>query len=320
MKVFIVGEFSKGALAVSYLSAFKKLGNEVIKFDIGSRAISRFSFFVTPNLNKAFINGVLREKPDLVFVIKGAFILPETLNYIKDKLNTKLYCFNPDNPFNLNKGASNENIRKSIQFYDCYFIWGKFLIPEILKAGAKKVEYLPFAHDPELHYPVKVTEEEKKLFGSDIAFIGSYDKDREEFLMNLADYDLAIWGNGWNKLSLLSPLRKKWKGRDVIGEDFSKVCNASKIILNHIRKQNGNAHNMRTFEIPACGGFMLTKYTEEQCKLFNENKDIACYTNIDDLKNKLNKYLKDDKSRIEIAVSGNNKVSTYTYLNCAKQI
>lgn len=320
MRIFLVAEFSHGALGASYSSVFQKLRNNVIEFDITSRMKFPFSLFQVFDLNKAFIKQALNEKPDLIFIIKGAFILPETLNYIKNKINTKLYCFNPDNPFNLNKGASNENIRKSIPFYDCYFIWGKFLIPELLKAGAKKVEYLPFAYDPELHYPVTVTEEEKKIYGSDIAFIGSYDKEREEFLLNLIDYNLAIWGSGWNKLPFFSPLRKKWKGRNAIGEDFSKVCNASKIILNHIRVQNGNAHNMRTFEIPACGGFMLTEYTEEQCEFFEEDKEVVYFSDIEELKEKVNYYLTNNELRKQIFQAGHNKVMKYSYMERAKTI
>ncbi len=329
MKVFLVGEFSFGALGASYSNAFEKLGHEVFNFDL-IKEFNKVSPFSTnryfnrlfgrlfyPVINKILLDKVKQNKPDLVFIIKGNYIFPETLHYIKDKFNTKLYCFNPDNPFNLNSAASNDFIRKSIPFYDCYFIWGRSLIPELKNAGAQRVEYLPFAHDPELHYPVGVLGKEKKIFGSDIAFIGSYDKEREEFLMNLTNYDLAIWGCGWEK-SL--KLKRHWKKRHIMGEDFSKVCNASKIILNHIRTQNGNAHNMKTFEIPACGGFVVTKRTEEQCEFFKENEDILCFSNVDELKSIINHYLAENKLRVEIAQSAYNKVRQHTYLERAKRV
>ena len=320
MKIFLVAEFSHGALGTSYSSVFKNLGNDVIEFNINSKTGFLSPFLKTINLNKIFISKVLEVKPDLIFIIKGSFISPETLKEIKNRISVSLFCFNPDNPFNLNKGASNENIRKCIPLYDCYFIWGKFLIPQLLKAGAKRAEYLPFAYDPELHYPVSVNEEEKKIFGNDIAFIGSYDKEREEFLLNLIDYALAIWGNGWNKLPIFSPLRKKWKGRDAIGEDFSKVCSASKIILNHIRAQNGNAHNMKTFEIPACGGFMLTNRTKEQCGFFEEGKEICCFETPDELKNKIKQFLNNYETRKNISKNAYDKVQKHSYNVRIKEI
>ncbi len=325
MKVLIVAEFTEGALGVSYSNAFKKNGCEVYNFDLinefnkvnpfsANRYLnSLFGYLFYPAVNKRLLDEVKLNKPDLVFIIKGAFVFPGTLIDIKNKTNSLLFCFNPDNPFNFNKGASNKNIRESIPYYDCYFIWGKFLIPELIKVGAKRVQYLPFAYDPELHYPVKVGEEEKKMFGSDIAFIGSYDKEREKFLMSLVDYDLAIWGNGWDKLSLFSPLKKKWKDRDVIGEDFSKVCNSSKIVLNHIRKQNNSAHNMKTFEIPACKGFMLTMRTKEQCEFFEEGKDIACFETPEELRSKIKQFLNDLEARNNMRENVYKKVQKHSY-------
>ena len=325
MKILFVGNFFPGSLEVSYLNAFKKTNYDIVTFDyqqeyesINPFANNRYanrllSGFYNKLLNEKFLKCVKFTNPDLLFIVKGSFIFPETLKKIKEKENIVLFNFNPDNPFNKNRGASNNLIRKSMPYYDIYFIWGKFLIPELLKAGAKKVEYLPFACDTELHYPVLVNQEEKRFYTSDVAFIGSWDKEREEFLLNLVDYNLAIWGNGWEKLNWNSPLRKKWKKKDVIGEEFSKVCNASKIVLNHIRKQNGDSHNMRTFEVPACGGFVLTKKTTEQLDFFEDGKEITCYEDMDDLKKEINFYLENEELRKKIAINGNKKALTHTY-------
>ena len=332
MKILLVGEFSFGSLGSSYSTGFKKLGQEIIKFDFVQESKMLNPFSVNKYLNKLFghlynyqINQRLLEKiktikPELILVLKGTSIYPEILMKIKENPKTILFCFNPDNPFNLFVGASNDLIRKSIPLYDCYFIWGKFLIPKLIEAGAKKVEYLPFAYDTELHYPVDLSNEDKTVYGSDIAFIGSYDKEREEFLMNLIGYDLAIWGNGWNRLSLFSPLRKNWKSRDAIGKDFSKICNASKIILNHIRKQNGNAHNMKTFEIPACKGFMLTTRTKEQCEFFEEGKDIACFETQEELKDKIKQSLNDSKVRQSMSENAYKKIQGHSYDVRVKEI
>lgn len=324
MKVFIVGNFKYGNLETSYLNAFEAIGCEVIKFDEKNECIVNlkglFNSWFIPILNKKLISEIKLYKPELILVIKGSFILPETLIEIKKNNNVILCIFNPDNPFNLNKGASNDLIRKSIPYYDFYFIWGKFLIPKLKEAGVRNVEYLPFAFDPLLHFPIDVMEEKKKIYGSDIAFIGSWDKEREEWLECLEEYDLVIWGGNWEKLKWNSPLRKKWKGRTVIGKDFADVCNSSKIVLNLIRKQNADAHNMRTFEVPACKGFMLTKRTKEQCEFFDEEKEIVCFETKEELRMKVDKYLCNDSKRSQISMAGNKKVQSHTYFNRAKKI
>ena len=332
MKTLLVGEFGYGTLGLSYFNALKKLGCDIFQFDLMEEyktlnplVRNKYAARVLGNLlykkvNERLLDIVSLYKPEIVFIIKGALIFPDTLRKIKEKINPLILNFNPDNPFNINRGASNNLIRKSIPIYDCYFTWGKFLIPELKKVGAKQVEYLPFAYDQKLHYPLTISEEEKNIYGSDVAFIGSWDKEREEWLQNLSDYDLAIWGNAWGKLKHGSQLKKKWKGREVVGEDFSKVCNASKIVLNLIRKQNGNAHNMRTFEVPACQGFMLTTRTEEQCRLFTEDREIACFGTPEELKMKIDYYLSQDELRSNISSNAYKKVKAHTYFERAKQI
>ena len=332
MKILLVGSFLEGSLESSFYSAFVKLGYEIDKFIFLEeyKKVNPFAQYKYFNylcsqyfyslINQKLLKKIKLSQPELVLVIKGEFIFPETLCQIQQQTTALLYNFNPDNCFKMARGASNDLIRKSIPFYDCYFVWGQFLIPELKRAEAKRVEYLPFAYDPELHYPVQLTEQEKNIYGSDVAFIGTWDKEREKWLENLRDYDLAIWGNSWEKLRIGSPLRKKWRDRAVIGEEFSKVCNASKIVLNLVRKQNKDANNMRTFEVPACGGFMLATRTKEQCEFFTEGKEIECFDSIEELKVKINNYLCKDRERKAIAANAHDKASTHTYAQRAKKI
>ena len=332
MKILFVGEFPFGSLGSSYFRAFERLGYEVFKFDLVEEYKMSNPFSANRYLNKLFghlyykdINEKLLEeigivKPELILVIKGACLFPETLIKTKNRFKSLLFCFNPDNPFNIYIGASNDLIRKSISLYDCYLIWGKFLLPQLIEAGAKHVEYLPFAYDPELHYPISLSDEDKATFESDIAFMGSWDKEREWWLEKIDKYDLAIWGNGWEKLGKKSPLRKKWKGKAVIGEDFSKVCTGSKIVLNLIRKQNQNAHNMRTFEVPAAKGFMLTTRTKEQCEFFEEGKEIECFETPEELENKIKQLLNDCEVRSSMSENANKKVQHHSYDMRVKEI
>lgn len=332
MKILLISEFPKGSLGLSYYNAFKQIGCDVSRFDLVKeyQSINPFAKYKYVNwildnffcsvLNSKLLERVKALNPELVFVIKGIFISPQTLKKVKELNNIVLINFNPDNPFNLNRGASNNLIRSAIPYYDCYFTWGKFLVPQLKSAGAKCVEYLPFAYDPTLHYPMNISNDEKNIYGSDIAFIGSWDKEREECLEQVQSYDIAIWGNSWEKLKTGSPLRRKWKERDVIGEDFAKVCSASKIILNLVRKQNDNAHNMRTFEIPACKGFMLTVRTVEQCEFFEEGKDISCFEDPNELKVKIDEFLKNENAIERFKMEANKKVQVHTYFERAKRI
>ena len=116
-------------------------------------------------------------------------------------------------------------------------------------------------------------------------------------------------------------LKKKWIPVSARGKDYVKVCKASKIILNFLRKQNLGSHNMRTFEVPGCGGFLLTLRSEEQLEFFEEEKEIACFSTLEELQDKIKFYLPREELRHKIAEAAHMKVAQgHTYLDRAKRV
>ncbi len=332
IKILITGGRFKWGLTDSFSRAFQKLGCEVSIFDNEKLYKKQLSFlknkythrlfwklFSIP-LQNEFIRTVGKEKPDLVLVLKGWYFKPETLKKIrKGNPQIKLFCFNTDSPFNTwDFGNSNDWIRKSISLYDVYFIWGKFLIEKLKKAGAKRVEYLPFAYDSDLRYPVKVSKKERKFYGSDIAFIGTWSKEREWWLNHLLGYDLAIWGGFWQKAN--DKLRKKLRKEEFIGEGFSKVCNSSKIIVDILRRQMVPAHSVKTFEIPVCKGFFLCNKGGELSDFFEEGKEIVTFNNPEEMIDKINFYLNKEGLRKKITEAAYQKVQGHSCLTRAKKI
>ena len=54
-----------------------------------------------------------------------------------------------------------------------------------------------------------------------------------------------------------------------------------------MRLQDKNSHNMKSFEIPALGGLMLTNFSREQMLFFEQNKECFMYKNKKDFINKI---------------------------------
>lgn len=308
MKILISGSLSEYSANWSFVKAFRRLGYETILIDDEREYWNNFPFttsklfrrishrlfwkILSKKINDLLLIKVKEIKPDLILIIKGWFYSPKIIKKIKEvEPNSKLICFYWDNPFNTwHHSTSNNWVRESIPFYDFYFIPKRFLLKKLEEQGAKKVFYLPCGCDPEVHYPIEVKDlREKEYYGSDIAFIGTWDKEREWWLSHLVDYNLKIWGNDWNRAN--RKLQSKWMKKPAYGEEFAKICSASKIILNIIRKQDKTSHNMKTFEIPACKGFILSNYEEEAVEFFPENTVAVYYKNVDDLKTKINFYL-----------------------------
>jgi spore maturation protein CgeB len=76
----------------------------------------------------------------------------------------------------------------------------------------------------------------------------------------------------------------------------------------------GDETTTRTYEIPACGGFMLHERTDEVLELFEEGKEMACFGSIQELAEKINFYLAHPEERESIARAGYERcVPAYSY-------
>lgn len=276
--------------------------------------------YLSNRFSRRFINLSLTAKPDLILVVYGRLIRKSALIELKNSFNTKIYNFYGEdflNPLNTTK-----ILKDSAHKYDHFFTTKSFNVPELKSLGINNVTYLPCGYLPSCHYPVQVSANDKIKFGSDLVFIGTWENDRANTMEGLLNFDLGIWGNLWEKLPATSNLRKHVRGTAVYCEEMSKVINSSKICLSFLRKGNRDQHTQRTFEIPACGGFQLSERTEEVLGFFREGDEIECFSTIDELINKLNYYLKNEKARIQIAKKGHMRLITnrYSYIDRLKFI
>ena len=265
-------------------------------------------------MNQAFEEAARKYRPALVIVFKGLGIYPETLNRLRSHLDCVVVNFNGDDPHNLY--SSNNNVLKAIPFYDCVFTWSKRLIPVLLEDGARRAEHLSFGCDPDVSKEVSITTSDRVRYGSDVVFVGVWDKERERNLEGLSDLDLSIWGPYWNRVSKRSVLAKRIRGGLVDLSVMTKIYRSSKVVLNLMRLQNDSSHNMKTFEIPAMGGFMLAPRTIEHMELFEEGREVAFYENSKEMREKAIHYINNDEERENMLCLAHQKVILdHTYIH-----
>ncbi len=179
------------------------------------------------------------------------------------------------------------------------------IINDVIKAGCTNVVYVPFGYKPTVHFPEPPnTSAEHRRFDSEVAFVGGCDSDRAPLVRGLVkaipDLNLALYGGFWNR----SPtLRRYWRGL-AFGRDFRMAMGGAKIALNLVRRANRDGHVMRSFEIPACGGFMLAERTAEHLAFFGENRECAYFDTLNELVGQIRHYLTKEEERSAIALEG----------------
>ena len=323
MKVLISGAFWNGSLEESYARAFEEIGWKVVRFDWdkyrSSHPLTFMAFTdkllrsrLADRVGKWFTAAVQDARPDLVLVIKGRMISPETLLETKRILSDRLLVnFNPDSPWE--PANSSRRLLESIPIYDAHFTWNKQLIPRFESVGTKKVFYLPFAYDPVLHHPLK-TDLPKVLY--DAFFVGTYTPEGDELLGTLGNSKIGIVGNDWRRAKFIL---KNWIiSNAVYGDDAVRVLGRGACCINILRAQNATSHNMRTFEIPATANPMLTTRSEEQSEFFVEGNEMECFASSDELLTKVRMLASDRDHARMIAKNGYERVREETYAKRAR--
>lgn len=335
MRIMLVGSQAPGALERYCARGLKQLGHDLLSFDRHAELEAKARFSQTPVLyeleqiplrrgfNKRLLQSAEQFQPDLVFIVKGIEIYPDTVGQLST-LHSKpiLINWNPDSPFDYETANTNKNIIQAIPLYDVYFIWDADLFQPLKEARAKQPEYLPFAYDPEAHAPAVLSDTERAKHACDVCFVGGYTAQRAHFLEALTEFDLQVYGTGWERVAPESPLRKhiinEWRGEG----DMAKVLGAATITLNFIREQNGQAHNMRTFEAPAMGAFMLSTKTRDQQKWLPAGVGAAYFADVQSLKAQVAYYIQHAGEAAQIAAEGHRLITTggHSYTDRMQQV
>ncbi|WP_229768150.1 CgeB family protein [Sulfodiicoccus acidiphilus] len=175
-----------------------------------------------------------------------------------------------------------------------------------IRMNASKVITLRWACDPHFHRPISSA----KLY--DVSFVGTFYPNRWKTMRKLK-VKPHVFGSLWF-------LKVGHHHPPVYGEDYVSVINSTKVNLNihHPVDLTADSPNMRTFEVAGSGGFLLTERMDCLGKLFRR---IETYSGVEELNEKIEYYLRDDKEREEIALGlREDCLERHTYLHRAQEL
>jgi spore maturation protein CgeB len=289
-------------------------------FIIPGRIRQRFAFLQEwdlKRLNNKLSRLAANKKFDLCMVVGGYRVLPETLAEMK-KRGLPLILWTTDAPINFG------NIIKTAPIYDYVFCAGTEAVEILKNNGISKLSWLPFACDPEYHRPIELSGAEKRKYGKDIVFVGSFYPNRARVLESITDLDISVLGPNWNKLDKDSPLRKKTASTKVNYDEWVRIYNASKIVMS-IHFDDGktpcNQASPRLYEALACGSFVMADEQKDAKALFEDGEHLVFFKNEKDLRDKIIYYLDHPEERQRIALKGREEViKKHTYTHRIKEM
>lgn len=266
---------------------------------------------IKKTMNEIIEHGLEDFTPDIIFGYEYSFLEDEKCKNVIQESECKNFAF-----YFAHEPKQNKFLYEQIkELNPKIFVWDKDFTEEFknsfylpLAASPRKyhTEFegfkhtITFAGDPSCENCQNILTELVKVFKNKIS-IFSTQKDFKKSVEIIKSKKLL-------ENDELKTYSKCWKGFLKSEQELAKVYNSSKINLN-ITNSGKSSINYRVFEILASGGFLLTDEREDLKEYFKISKQLETYSNIEDLIDKINFYLKNLNIAQKIAQLGKFEVA-----------
>lgn len=245
--------------------------------------------------NHQVLEQVARFEPTHVLATGIAPLTAETLRTLRDR-NLTTFNYLTDDPWNPNQRA--EWFLRGVGLYGAVFTPRHANESDLRRAGCARVEYLPFGYNPKAHYPSS-GEAEAEL-ACDVVFAGGADADRVPYLAACiqAGLDVHLYGGYWERYAATRRSARGHAGMDLV----RRAVRNARICLNLVRRSNRDDHVMRTFELAAMRGCILTEDTTEHRRLFGaEGEAVLYFATVQEMLDKAHRLLTQPAERERMA-------------------
>lgn len=312
MKVLLIGSFRYGIYAPAFAAGFRELGHEVITIDYDSfhlvernklaiflnRLQDRYHYGLKMKAyNKAVLDEVKLNNPDLVFLYRCYHIYSSTLRKIRGK--AVLMSYNNDDPFSgvPSKGYYRYHIANSC-LCDINFVYRKCNIQDYAKLGVNNTKLLlPYY----LSWQNKPIDCKKDI---DVLYVGHFEDDGRDYCIKRLieeGIDVQLYGgNTWKNSRYYNELSSFFHG-EAFGDEYNRLLNRARVLLVFFSKHNHDTYTRRCFEIPAIKGVMLSEYTKDMDELYPEDECAAYFRNHVELVQKCKELISNDSEIQRIA-------------------
>ena len=313
-RVLHAGEFSYGASGEGVAAGFRKLGWENHFVDIRDHFLASPALplrlaarAMRPLLVRSYNDAILRAarqvEPHALLTVKGLNIEPATLRAL-GRMGVRSANYFPD--FHFRHGGFDVN---TFAQYDFVFTTKSFQLDALREQfGVREPHFLHHGYSSAVHYP-RLAEVSEADFEVDCLYVGIGSPYKAKWLHALQrrapNVSLKIVGANWRNLLRGTPLEPCYLGYPLFGDAYARAAQTARI---NLAFHSGPSEpqgwqdlvSTRTFEIPACRGFMLHIDNSETRSLFAPGEEIGAFASEDELVEKVIHYLARPEQRAQM--------------------
>ena len=212
--------------------------------------------------------------PDIVYIVNGEILEPETVRMFKQKSKVVLWMFDSITRI--------DRLKALVKDVDYIFCYDSSDIEWCHTQGVE-AHFLPQACDETIYHPLHLKKD------IDILFVGElyYSKKRQKYIKTVIDAfpnkKILIFGKykPWYKGFFSWLFREKrniYKNHDLHNEEVNKYYNRAKVVLNIHHEQQTNGANPKVFEICGSGAYQVCDSNPYIKSLFPSG-EIGLYKN-----------------------------------------
>lgn len=310
-RMVFAAEFQAGGTGQGLEYGFRELGWAVQEVEVRqffprlpSRAARMLLKSLQPQFRAAYNHAILetaaRDEPQVFIAVKGGHIDPATLHALR-RMRIKTVNYYPDRDFD-----RPELDEASLDGYDLFITTKSYQVDYLQqRLGSDRVAFVHHGYCDHVHRPFAGAIDPM----ADVLYVGNYSAEKERWLGELTrllpDVDLRVVGFAWDRAkdAMLLP---RIHGHGYHGDNYSRVLQLARvnIALHGDFKQPEGWQDLvstRTFEIPACKGFMLHIDNAEIRTLYEPGSEIDVFSSPENLSSLIRRYLAEPQRRKEMA-------------------
>jgi spore maturation protein CgeB len=333
LKILYAAQLSENDSALYRLWALERLGQTVISID--SNAFVPQSELMRKvvhraqagpwvrRLNAEVLAVAERERPDVFWADKLLGLRPETLVKLRE-MGVASVSYMIDNAFGPRQDPGWRLYMKCIPYFDLHVVQRDSNFADYEKRGARDVIKIQTAYEPTVHFAPETDDYVARDAGRGrgVSFIGTAYDNRPEFLTRLArEAGLPVVISGsrvWRERLDAKAVAELYTGSELYGAAYREAVWDSKINLSFITHSNQDEFVHKSFEIAACGGFLLAERSAGHLERFKEDQEAVFFSDYAECVEKVREYLPDAEARGRIAAAGRARAVSSGYGNDAQ--
>ena len=330
MKILYVGILSENDSALYRLWALERLGHTVIPLDLSAYQLTHpllhkiaFRLVLGPHIqrfNRDLLALAEREDVDVLWADKVLELQPSTLRALRRRgILSASYMI--DNAFGPRRDPGWRLYLRCLREFDLHITQRDVSVRDYQQRGARNVFKIQTAYEPTLHFPPPPGWSDADR-DRDVSFIGTPYDNRAVFLTRLAhEHSLPLIINGgpaWKPALEATGGLALYQDRGHGGlyrADYRETIWRSRINLSFVTHSNQDEVAHKSFEITACGGFLLAERSAGHSARFVEDQEAVFFSTLEECAEKIRRYLPDEAARQRIAAAGAERARISGYSN-----